>query len=97
MKCCGTLSGQVCYTLTSSVRQESNSVTIVAGGDGNVFHTHGHRIYLSGMLKQKTHQQCCFTINQVLNKPTRKIDVILKISWRILNVCEVNFSQMVTL
>jgi hypothetical protein len=42
VKCCGTLSGQVCHTLTSSVSQESGSVTIVTEGDGDVFHTHTH-------------------------------------------------------
>jgi len=42
VKCCGTLSGQVCYTLTSSVSQEGDSVTIVAGRAGGVFRTHTH-------------------------------------------------------
>ena len=29
-------------------------------------------MYLSGMLKQKIYQKCCFTINQVLNKPNKE-------------------------
>jgi hypothetical protein len=72
VKCCGTLSGQVCYTLTSSVSEESDSVTIVEGGARGVSHTHKRRLYLAGMLKQQTHQQCCFTVNQVLNKPNKE-------------------------
>jgi hypothetical protein len=30
--------------------------------------SHTHRMYLSGMLKQKTGEQYCFTVTQIVNK-----------------------------
>jgi hypothetical protein len=54
-----------------SAKRQCNDRCGGGGGGGCIPYTQKHRMYLSGMLKQKTYHRCCFTINQVLNKPNK--------------------------